>query len=55
MGAESASIQRITLYIPSKDKDGTHIDDRSRWVEEALGLLARIGGGATAFPPVEGA
>jgi len=52
--AESAAIQRLTLYIPSRDKDGRDFDP-SPWVEEALRLLSKIGGGATAMPPVDGA
>ncbi len=52
--AESAAIQRLTLYIPSRDRNGKEFDP-ARWVEEALRLLSRIGGGATAMPPVDGA
>jgi hypothetical protein len=55
MGAdESAAIQRLTLYIPSRDADGNPFDAKP-WVDEALILLSRIGGGATALPPVDGA
>jgi hypothetical protein len=50
---ESGSIQRLTLYIPSRDRAGVEFDP-SPWVEEALRLLSRIGGGATAMPPADG-
>ena len=52
--AESAAIQCLTLYIPSQDRNGREFDPTS-WVERALKLLSKIGGGATALPPVDGA
>src|SRR5258708_34924887 len=54
MGAEASAIQRLTLYIPSRDRRGKGFDAKP-WVDEALGLLSGIGGGATALPPVDGA
>lgn len=55
MGADEASaIQRLTLYIPSRDQHGEDFDPRP-WVDRALELLSSIGGGATAMPPVDGA
>jgi hypothetical protein len=52
--AEAASVERLTVYIPSQDRDGAAFDP-APWVEEALNLLSRIGGGATAMPPADGA
>jgi hypothetical protein len=52
--AESASIECLTFYIPSKDKSG-HGFDQTTWIAEALALLSNIGGGATVLPPCEGA
>ena len=52
--AESASIECLTLYIPSKDAGGNDFDQRP-WIDEALALLSGIGGGATVLPPAEGA
>lgn len=55
MGADAASaIQRLTLYIPSRDQHGKDFNPKP-WVDEALRLLSSIGGGATAMPPVDGA
>lgn len=59
LGAElgagnECSTQRLTLYIPDKDKHGRKLRDQNRWVKEARELLTRIGGGATAFPPADG-
>ena len=48
------SVQRLTLYLPSKDRDGRDIPDVARWISEAKGLLADIGGGYTALPPFDG-
>jgi hypothetical protein len=46
--------QRLTLYIPNKDRHGGLIADHERWCKEAQELLTAMGGGATAFPPVDG-
>ena len=55
MGAdETSAIERLTLYIPSRDQHGKDFDPRP-WVDRALRLLSSIGGGATAMPPVDGA
>lgn len=51
---EGGSVQRLTLYVPSQDRDGVEFDP-SPWIEEALKLLSKIGGGATAMPPADGA
>jgi hypothetical protein len=52
--AEEGSAERLTLYIPSRDRDSVAFDPQP-WIEEALRLLSRIGGGATAMPPADGA
>lgn len=59
LGAELGSVdesstQRLTLYIPNKDKNGQVLKDHDRWVKEARELLSHIGGGATALPPADG-
>ena len=46
--------QRLTLYVPNKDRAGQVIAEHGEWVKEAQELLTRIGKGATAFPPVDG-
>ncbi len=46
--------ERIAIYLPNKDRDGERVDQK-RWVDEAMAILAEIGGGATAMPPVTGA
>src|SRR5262245_585319 len=51
---DQPSGQRLTLYIPNRDQDGQLIQDHPGWCKEAQELLTAIGGGATAFPPVEG-
>jgi hypothetical protein len=52
--AEDASVERLTLYIPSQDRHGAPFDP-SPWIDGALRLLSAIGGGATAMPPADGA
>ena len=52
--AEEASQDRITIYVPSRDRDGNPVDFEI-WVERAMDLLSRVGGGATRMPPAQGA
>ena len=52
--SEAADKEQVTLYIPTRDRDGT-LFDAQPWLEEALTLLAGIGGGATALAPASGA
>ncbi|MFO0966868.1 MAG: hypothetical protein U0793_14945 [Gemmataceae bacterium] len=51
---DEPSAQRLTVYIPNKDRDGAALADHATWCNEAQELLTAIGDGATAFPPVEG-
>src|SRR5580704_15278333 len=51
---ERPSAQRLTLYIPNKDRVGGLVEDHEKWTKEAQELLTEIGGGATGFPPVDG-
>ena len=48
------SAQSFTVYIPNKDRNGRETGDQRKWVLEALELLTRLNGGATAMPPAEG-
>lgn len=51
---EEASFQRLTLYIPDKDKHGKEIGNHKEWINKAREILTSIGGGATALPPADG-
>ena len=51
---EGPAGQRLTVYIPNKDQDGNTIAGHEDWCRKAQELLTAIGGGATAFPPVDG-
>jgi len=44
----------LVLFIPSVERDGTTSIDQDRWVGEALQLLGRLFGGATAYPRARG-
>ncbi len=46
--------QRLTLYIPNKNRLDQVIADHLSWVKEAQELLTHMGRGATAFPPLDG-
>lgn len=52
--AEGTAIECLTLYIPSQDRNGKKFDPKP-WIDEAIEVLAAIGGGATAMPPADGA
>jgi hypothetical protein len=52
--SEEPSGQRLTLYVPNKDRDGALIPDHAIWCIEAQEILTEIGAGATSFPPVDG-
>lgn len=52
--AEEAVQDRVTIYIPSRDRDGKPVEFEE-WVIRAMNLLSQIGGGATRMPPVQGA
>jgi hypothetical protein len=52
--AEEAALDRITIYVPSRDRDGNPIEFES-WVTRTLELLSQVGGGATRMPPAQGA
>jgi hypothetical protein len=52
--AEEASKDRITIYVPSCDRDGNPVDFES-FAVAAMELLSEVGGGATRMPPVQGA
>jgi hypothetical protein len=55
LGADDGySSQRLTLYIPNKDKAGKKTKNVKKWVNEARELLSQIGGGSTAYPPADG-
>jgi hypothetical protein len=52
--AEEATQDRITIYVPSCDRDGNVVDFEP-WVKKAMELLSQVGGGATRMPPAQGA
>jgi hypothetical protein len=55
LGATEESIQdRITIYVPSRARDGGAVDSEP-WITKALALLSEVGGGATRMPPAQGA
>jgi len=48
------SVQQLTLFIPNKNRHDQEVRDQRQWVVEAAQLLAKIGGGFTILPPLEG-
>lgn len=55
LGAEEGfSTQKLSLYLPNKDRDGALVPDQEQWVHESRAILSRFGGGSTALPPADG-
>ena len=44
----------LVLFVPSVERDGETPIDQEHWVDEALQLLGRLFGGATAYPRAKG-
>ena len=44
----------LVIFIPSVERDGTTKVDQEHWVREAIALLGRVFGGATAYPRATG-
>lgn len=53
LGAQKSAATILVLFIPSVDRFG-HAIDQDFWVREALSVLGRYFGGATAFPQGRG-
>ncbi len=53
LGARRKSVL-LVLFIPSVERDGQTVVDQEHWVGEALRLLGRLFGGATAYPRARG-
>jgi hypothetical protein len=51
---EGYSSQRLTLYIPNKDRAGKKLANVKKWVDAARELLSQIGNGSTAYPLADG-
>ncbi|MCI0378458.1 MAG: hypothetical protein L0215_12685 [Gemmataceae bacterium] len=44
----------VVLFVPSVKRDGVTTISQEYWVDEALGTLGQLYGGATAFPRARG-
>ena len=53
LGASKRSSTLFVLFIPSRTRTDEPVDQRY-WVREALSVLGRLFGGATAYPKGEG-
>jgi hypothetical protein len=53
IGASRRSSTLFVLFIPSRTRLDEPVDQKY-WVHEALSVLGRLFGGATAYPKVEG-
>ena len=51
--AEEATQDRMTIYVPSRDRDGQPVAFEA-WVRRTMALLSEVGGGATRMPAAEG-
>ena len=51
---DAREVQQFSLYIADKDRNDHKIDNFEKWVDAALEILTRIGGGASAHLDVYG-
>ena len=49
-----ASVQKISLYLPERDRDNAPVPDIEKWIEGAMWLLGEINRGATRLPAAQG-
>jgi hypothetical protein len=49
-----ASVQKISLYLPERDRDNAPVPDIEKWIEAAMWLLGEINRGATRLPVAQG-
>jgi hypothetical protein len=55
LGSEAEPNGKLfVLFIPSKDKNGSDLDDQEMWASAACRLLSELFGGATQMPPAKG-
>jgi hypothetical protein len=55
LGASRAAIlQKFSLYLPDRDRDGAPVRSTEAWHEAAISLFADVNGGATLLPPADG-
>lgn len=53
-GEIEPSSKLFVLFVPSKDKNGNHLNDQDIWATAASEMFTRIFGGATEMPPAKG-
>lgn len=53
LGGNPSFADRLTVYVPTKDKTGKDID-HSTWLKRTIDVLAQLGNGATVTPSYEG-
>lgn len=47
-------IDKISVYIPDRDRSGNELNDVQVWIEAGLKILREVNGGATCLPPAVG-
>jgi hypothetical protein len=52
--SRAAALQRFSLYIPDRDRDGAPVESSKAWHAAAMTLFADVNGGATLLPPADG-
>jgi hypothetical protein len=52
--SQAASVQKLSLYLPNKDKDDQTVAHLEDWIDAAINLLTDINGGSTRMPVAKG-
>ncbi|MGA9581767.1 MAG: hypothetical protein WBR13_07350 [Allosphingosinicella sp.] len=52
--SRAATLQKFSLYLPDRDRDGAPVASTEAWHAAAMTLFADVNGGATLLPPADG-
>ncbi|HEX8263564.1 MAG TPA: hypothetical protein VF547_11885, partial [Allosphingosinicella sp.] len=52
--SRAATLQKFSLYLPDRDRDGAPVPHLDAWHAAAMTLFAEVNGGATLMPPADG-
>jgi hypothetical protein len=52
--SRAATLQKFSLYLPDRDRDGAPVRSTEAWQAAAMTLFADVNGGATLLPPGDG-
>lgn len=52
--SDMASVQKLSIYLPDRDRDDKPVPDMNDWIRYGMEVLTSINGGVTVLPPAVG-